>query len=329
MTPLGGSFLCDKKVWKLRGGGMPRARSPKRDEAYKMWLDSGKKKKLKDIASDLGVSESQVRKWKNLDQWKGNVTNQSKGNVTKRKRGGQPEKCSTTEEAVEQVTENTDLSDKQRLFCLYYVRCFNATKAYQKAYGVNYNTAAAIGYRMLENDGVKSEIQKLKKNRFNREMLEESDIFQKYMDIAFADVTDYIEFGRVTIPVMGPHGPVEIKKEDGSKVSLTKEVNSVRFKESIEVDGTLIAEVKQGRDGASIKLADRMKALEWLSNHMDMATEEQMARIEQIKANTDRLKRDSSDIFDDGVEIVNDTEEKEKAGKDIGDHHSEVPEDIQ
>lgn len=69
---------------------MPRARSPKRDEAYKMWLDSGGKKKLKDIASDLGVSETQIRKWKNLDQWNGNVTNQSKGNVTKRKRGGQP-----------------------------------------------------------------------------------------------------------------------------------------------------------------------------------------------------------------------------------------------
>ena len=69
---------------------MPRARSPKRDEAYKMWLDSGGKKKLKDIASDLGVSETQIRKWKNLDKWNGNVTNQSKGNVTKRKRGGQP-----------------------------------------------------------------------------------------------------------------------------------------------------------------------------------------------------------------------------------------------
>ena len=69
---------------------MPRARSPKRDEAYKIWIDSCGKKKLKDIASDLGVSETQIRKWKNLDKWNSNVTNQSKGNVTKRKRGGQP-----------------------------------------------------------------------------------------------------------------------------------------------------------------------------------------------------------------------------------------------
>lgn len=66
---------------------MPRARSPKRDEAYQIWLASDRKKKLKDIAAELGVSETQVRKWKNQDKWNGNVTNQMKGNVTKRKPG--------------------------------------------------------------------------------------------------------------------------------------------------------------------------------------------------------------------------------------------------
>lgn len=69
---------------------MPRQRSPKRDLAYRLWLESDKKKKLKDIAVELEVSESQIRKWKNQDNWNGNVTNKGKGNVTKRKRGGQP-----------------------------------------------------------------------------------------------------------------------------------------------------------------------------------------------------------------------------------------------
>ena len=69
---------------------MPRARSPKRDEAYQLWIASEGKKKLKDIAAELGVSETQIRKWKNQDKWNGDVTNQAKGNVTKRKRGGQP-----------------------------------------------------------------------------------------------------------------------------------------------------------------------------------------------------------------------------------------------
>lgn len=69
---------------------MPRQRSPKRDLAYRLWLESDKKKKLKDIAAELEVSESQIRKWKSQDNWNGNVTNKGKGNVTKRKRGGQP-----------------------------------------------------------------------------------------------------------------------------------------------------------------------------------------------------------------------------------------------
>lgn len=71
---------------------MARARSPNRDKAKQIWLESGGKKLLKDIAADLGIGETQVRKWKSIDKWedelKGNVTNESeitKGNVTKRK----------------------------------------------------------------------------------------------------------------------------------------------------------------------------------------------------------------------------------------------------
>ena len=69
---------------------MPRARSPERDLAYQLWLGSGKKRKLKDIAEELGVPEGQVRKWKNLDKWDTDVPKKTKGNVPKRKKGGQP-----------------------------------------------------------------------------------------------------------------------------------------------------------------------------------------------------------------------------------------------
>lgn len=69
---------------------MARPRNPKRDQAFDIWKESGGKKKLKDIAVELGVSDSQIRKWKNQDKWdealNSNVT-KSKGNVTKRKRG--------------------------------------------------------------------------------------------------------------------------------------------------------------------------------------------------------------------------------------------------
>lgn len=64
-----------------------------------------------------------------------------------------------------------------------------------------------------------------------------------------------------------------------------------------------------------------------LHKRWDLATDEQKARIEQMKANTDRLRRDAADNDEDGVDIVNDA--KETTSKDIRDNHSKVPGDIQ
>lgn len=64
---------------------MARKRDPRRDEAKKIWLESNGEKQLKEIALELNVSDSQVRKWKSVDKWsaelKGNVTI-GKSNVT-------------------------------------------------------------------------------------------------------------------------------------------------------------------------------------------------------------------------------------------------------
>ena len=271
---------------------MARAPDPRIEKAKAMYLEG---QKLVEIASQLNLPEGTVRRWKCTHKWDSERSDKNSERSDRQKDALKDEKAVVPSE-VESVIQNPDLSDKQRLFCLYYVRCFNATKAYQKAYECSYDVANAEGYKLLVNPCIKAEIQRLKQSRLNRELLDEHDIFQKYMDIAFADITDYVEFGREKVQVMGAFGLVEVKNpETGEKEPLLKEINTVRFRESTEVDGTLITEVKQGKDGASIKLADRMKALDWLAEHMSMATDEQKARIAQIKAQTDKLKGTDND----------------------------------
>lgn len=274
---------------------MARAPDARAQQAKELFLSG---MKLVDISRQLDVPEGTVRRWKSTYKWESERSDK-KSERSERERAKNERKEKPIAEEVRMVMENTELTEKQRLFCVLYVRCFNATKAYQKAYECSYETAAAVGYRLLENVGVKTEIQRLKKNRLNREMLDEHDIFQKYMDIAFADITDYVSFGREKVPVMGAFGPVMVKDEEtGEKVGLMKEVNTVRFRDSSDIDGTIVTEVKQGKDGASIKLADRMKALQWLSEHMDMATDEQRARIAHVKAQTDKLTGNNQEIED-------------------------------
>lgn len=270
---------------------MPKAKNPKVDEACALFKQGFK---LIEIANKLDIPEGTVRRWKYTYRWDGDGEHQSersqkkKANVRKEKK----EDRKAVADEVREMMQNKSLTDKQQLFCLYYIRCFNATKAYQKAYGVDYATAASIGYRLLENDGVKSEIFRLKQERLNREFLSETDIFQKYMDIAFADVTDFVEFG---------NEDVDVVLENGEKKKIT--VNYVNIKKDSTVDGTIISEVSKGKDGVKVKLADRMKALQWLSEHTDLATEEQKARIAMIKAKlqTDDSDEDADDGFIDAL----------------------------
>lgn len=302
---------------------MPRARDSNRDKAFEIYKKHEGRIQNREISKLLNVSEKTISGWKCKDKWNEKVNGvlQKNTEYSKRKKN---KKTKVDVEEVNQVMKNPELTDKQRLFCIYYVRCFNAVKAYQKAYRCSYQTAASGAYRMLENDRVKSEIYKLKQNRLNREFLSEEDIFQKYMDIAFADITDYVSFGTEEVPVMSMYGPVKVENSKTGRKEVLKQVtNVVRFKDSSEIDGTILAEVKQGRDGASIKLGDRMKALQWLSDHMDMATAEQKAKIEQIKAKTEQIKNNDNDDGEDGVVIVND------APKDIGYSDTEISSDIQ
>lgn len=72
---------------------MPKSRSPNREAAFLLWLNSRGERSLQDIADELGVSAQQVRSWKSLDKWKLRVNEfpapDGKGVIRKRKSGGQ------------------------------------------------------------------------------------------------------------------------------------------------------------------------------------------------------------------------------------------------
>lgn len=239
--------------------------------------------KYKDIAAKYGVSINTVKSWKKRYAWsRDKKTGCIKKGCTQNKKGAH--KKEAVAEDVSRVAINDELTDQQQLFCLYQSRMFNYTKAYMKAYpGCTYASAAVLGSRLMKNPVIRKEIEQLKQNHMNREMLKQEDIFQKYMDIAFADMNDYMSFGQE-----------ESETDYGPRM-----INSVRLKESDQVDGTLITEVKQGRDGVSVKLADRMKAIDWLADHMDIATAEQKAKIEQIRAKTAIMSGTSEEETED------------------------------
>lgn len=262
---------------------MARARDPNRDRALEIWREHGGNITNRQIAEQLHIDEKKIAVWKQRDKW--NVVQHSDNNqksvVQQKPKEKTQRKSKLTPKAEIPVIENDQLNDKQRLFVGFYLKYWNATKAYQKAYGCDYGTAMTNGNRLLRNAHIAAEVQRVRDEMFADSYLSAQAIIQKYMDIAFADMTDYVKFGKKEVQAVNKKG-IPLFEENGDPVMI--EVQYVELENYDQVDGTLLSEVKEGKDGIGIKLADRMKALEKLEKYHGMMSDEQRARVDLLKS---------------------------------------------
>lgn len=239
---------------------------------------------LADLAEKYDVKLGTLKSRKSREKWSRGA---AKKDATKMAKVATIKEDAAKDEVIYfSDDDESSLNDKQQLFVAYYVKSWNATKAYQKAYKCDYATANANGSRLLANASIREEIIKVRDGLTEDALLDKRTLIQKWIDIAFADITDYVKFGRQEEVVYGEDGQPELDMNGNVK---TYALNYVHFNESAEIDGTLVTEVKQGKDGISVKLADKMKALEFLSKHMDLLNERELKQfqVEKIKAETD------------------------------------------
>lgn len=256
-----------------------RRKSQERIAAHEMYIKHNGQISNRAIAAALSVSEGLVRKWKCQDKWGKLPFNGNNGNTD-------PNAQSVTvtdnrelaKHLADTVCQNNDLTDKQKLFCMHYIHLFNARKAYMRAYNCEKSTAGVEGPKMLKRPEIQKEIEQLKKERMTKAFLADEDIVQKYIDIAFADITEFVDYGQRDETTITDTGPVKVHR------------NYVDLHDSAITDGGIVSEIREGKSGISIKLADRLKALEWLADHICMATEEQQARIAKLRAETKRAE---------------------------------------
>ncbi|WP_431811402.1 terminase small subunit [Lysinibacillus sp. FW12] len=232
---------------------------------------------LADLAEKHDIKLGTLKSRKSREKWSRDATEKD---ATKTKKVATVKEDAPKDGVIYFEAEGNDgLTDKQRLFCMYYVKCFNQTVAAIKA-GYARDSAHVEGSRLLRNAKVVTEVKRLKGELRKGLFIDAMDVLEKYVQIAFADITDYVEFGRERVELIGAFGPVYDKNDKPVMV----DQDFVRFKEHDEVDGTIVTEIKMGKDGASIKLADKMRALDFLAKHFDLLNERERKQLEIEKA---------------------------------------------
>lgn len=226
--------------------------------------------KYKDIAEKYGTTINTVKSWKKRYAWnrKGGAPKGAKGCTQNKKNATTPQLV--VYDGTKETLQNEELTPEQQMFCIYYIRTFNATQSYQKAYGCSHESAMCAGSRLLSNVRVRKEIERLKEIKRQNIVASPDDIVELQMRIAFADIGNYAKF-----------------MNDGMG-------NVVQVSNSALVDTQIIQEVKEGKAGVSIKLADRQKAIDWLTAHFMMnPMDEHKAEFDKKRLELEYLKLDA------------------------------------
>lgn len=256
---------------------MAREKDPKRELAFKMYRENPSIGN-KEIATILEVDENKIAIWKLRDKWRecllekgSKTTDKKKKTITKKKKYNitktEKEDCNITE--IEIITEkeeqeeaktfdkrfldrilNSDLTEKQKLFCVYYIQSFNATQSALKA-GYSKESAYVEGHRLLKNAKIIEFVTELKNMQMEQLMLDGCRLLNRHAQIAFSDISDYLT----------EHGSLKpMSQIDGSLIKKIK----IKSKSS-EFEGNF-EESKE----LSIELEDKSKSLEFLTKYFSL-----------------------------------------------------------
>lgn len=149
------------------------------------------------------------------------------------------------------------LTEKAQRFCEHYIEGHNRKLALLKA-GFSESTVengSIYAYKLLKDSNVQRYIMWLKVRALDESLIRSADIIDEWVRIAFSDMCDFVDIF-----------PTYIKLKPANKV-----------------DGQLIKSIKSGRDGISIELHDKMKALDNLAKYCKDMPQDWKQKIEERK----------------------------------------------
>lgn len=159
------------------------------------------------------------------------------------------------------------LTQEQQDFVLYYLESYNATQAYLKSHGGDKKYATLYGYKVLKSPNVQSAIRKMKKILSIGYDIDPTRYLETQLKIANADIGDYIKFSEEEVPMYNEDGTIMFDPDTGEQKF--KKVNRMHLVDSETIDSSVIQSIKQGRDGITIQLMDKMKAWENIKNFFE------------------------------------------------------------
>lgn len=213
--------------------------------------------KYKEIADKYGVTINTVKSWKQRYNWtregaekKTSVCTQNKKVCTPKKEVQKREKTNIENKDFEYI-DNDGLTDKQRLFCYYYMQSFNAYQSAVKA-GYSHFYARQDVYKLLAKPSIKAFLNKLKEEQETEFLLSQKKVLNRHLQIAFSDITEYIN----------PDGTLKENIDGTLLKKITVKSSKTEYDNGYKESSTV-----------SIEMEDRKESLKFLTKYLGLEDE--------------------------------------------------------
>ncbi len=151
------------------------------------------------------------------------------------------------------------LTDKQELFAKEYIVDLNATQAAIRA-GYSENTARQMGAENLSKPVIQERIQQLMDERSKRTEITADMVLREYAKLGFSNIADYLKVEEK-----------EFETESGMRSVKVVDIFETDLIDRSKLDA--VAEIKQTKEGISLKLHDKKGALDSIARHLGMFTD--------------------------------------------------------
>lgn len=157
------------------------------------------------------------------------------------------------------------LTAKMKQFAKEYIVDLNATQAAIRA-GYSKKTAKSIGQENLTKPDLQRYIQKLMDERSQRTQITADRVLEEYAKIGFSNIADYLKVEQTDVVI-------DFVGEGEDKQPIMQAITNVRIFETDTVERSkldAVAEIKQTKEGISLKLHDKKGALDSIARHLGM-----------------------------------------------------------
>lgn len=172
------------------------------------------------------------------------------------------------------------ITPKQRVFVAEYMKDMNATRAAIRA-GYSRRSAHNQGQRMIKNDEVAAEIERLMAERIERTGIEADRVLEELGRLAFSDLREHVEWGPNRVVLKESEGLTDEAAAAVAEVAKTVSENGASYK---------------------IKLHDKLGALRDLAKHLGLFPKDGSSVNVNVNVG-ERPRRDLSEMSEEELDF--------------------------